>query len=150
MWSKSRIGIILHSFKHIGRLIIRLKIIKYNEDSFCYLSSYIPNLGLQALCLLILFFQLYIFRTLSLAECICSLKFWISDLFEQFKSLFAKSIVNPKVDFSKQLGWSNTRELYLLCLMSHASYYPYGGFKSLRFCIDWGHFFTIMQATSQD
>ena len=40
----------LWSLKRMGRLIIRLKAIKYKEDFFCYLSSY-PDLGLQAACL---------------------------------------------------------------------------------------------------
>ena len=50
--------------KYISRLVVRLKTIKYNENSFCYLSSYSPNLGLQAPYFLILFFWPYAFRTL--------------------------------------------------------------------------------------
>ena len=48
----------------MGRLIIRLKAIKYNKDFFCYLSSYTPDLGLQAPCFLTLFFWPYTFKTL--------------------------------------------------------------------------------------
>ena len=36
---RSRMGMTLWSLKHIGRLVVRLKAIEYNEDSFCYLSS---------------------------------------------------------------------------------------------------------------
>ena len=32
--------------KYIDRLIVKLKTIEYNEDSFYYLSSYILDLGL--------------------------------------------------------------------------------------------------------
>ena len=35
----------LWNFKYIGRLIVRLKAIKYKKDFFCYLSSYL-DLGL--------------------------------------------------------------------------------------------------------
>ena len=59
-----RKGIILWSLKYMNRLIVKLKAIKYNENSFCYLSSYILDLSLQALCFLILFFQPYAFKTL--------------------------------------------------------------------------------------
>ena len=48
----------------MGRLVVRLKTIKYNKDSFCYLSSYTTNLGFQAPCLLTLFFRPYAFKTL--------------------------------------------------------------------------------------
>ena len=33
-------------FKHIGKLIVKLKAIEYNKNSFCYLSSYTSNFGL--------------------------------------------------------------------------------------------------------
>ena len=49
--------------KRMGRLVVRLKAIEYKEDFFCYLSSYLPDLGLQATCLLTLFFRPYAFRT---------------------------------------------------------------------------------------
>ena len=32
-------GMTLWGLKYIGRLVVRLKTIKYNEDFFCYLSS---------------------------------------------------------------------------------------------------------------
>ena len=57
----------LQSLKHIGRLIVRLKAIKYKEDFFCYLSSY-PDLGLQAACLQILSFRPHAFRSFSLGR----------------------------------------------------------------------------------
>ena len=43
-------GTTLWSLKHMGRLIVRLKAIKYKEDFFYYLSFY-PDLGLQVACL---------------------------------------------------------------------------------------------------
>ena len=54
----------LWSLKGMGRLVVKLKTIKYNKDFFCYLSSYTPDLGFQTLCLLTLFFRPYAFRTL--------------------------------------------------------------------------------------
>ena len=45
------------------QFIVRLKAIEYKEDFFCYLSSYLPDLGLQAACLLTLFFRPHAFRT---------------------------------------------------------------------------------------
>ena len=54
----------LWSLETYGRIVVRLKTIKYKEDSFCYLSFYPSDLGFQALCLLILFFQLYAFKIL--------------------------------------------------------------------------------------
>ena len=56
----------LWSLKDISRLIIKLKPIKYNKDSFCYLSSYTLDFNLQAIYLLTLFFHLYAFKTLYL------------------------------------------------------------------------------------
>ena len=56
----------------MGILVIKLKAIKYKENSFCYLSSYSPNFGLQAVCFLTLSFRPYAFKTfICLAECIC-------------------------------------------------------------------------------
>ena len=56
-----------------SRIIVRLKAIEYKENFFCYLSSYPPDLGFQAACLLTLFFWPYAFKTfVSLAERICS------------------------------------------------------------------------------
>ena len=59
----------------MGILVVRLKAIKYKEDFFCYSSSYPPDLGLLAACLLTLSFRPYAFRTfVSSAERICSPK----------------------------------------------------------------------------
>ena len=59
----------------MGILIVKLKTIKYKEDSFYHLSFYPPDLGLQAACFLTLSFRSYAFRTfVSSAECIHSSK----------------------------------------------------------------------------
>ena len=50
----------LWSLKCMGRLIVRLKAIKYNKDFFYYLSFY-PDLGFQAAYLQILFFRPHAF-----------------------------------------------------------------------------------------
>ena len=47
--------------KHIGRLVVKLKAIKYKKDFFCYLSFY-SDLDLQVTCFWILFFRPHIFR----------------------------------------------------------------------------------------
>ena len=49
-------SMILWNLKCMDRFLIRLKAIEYNEDFFCYLSSYTPDLGFQALYFLTLFF----------------------------------------------------------------------------------------------
>ena len=51
----------------MGRLIVKLKAIKYKEDFFCYLSFY-PDLSLQAACFQILFFRLHAFRSFFLGR----------------------------------------------------------------------------------
>ena len=40
-----KINMTLLSLKCMDKLVIKLKVIKYNEDIFCYLSFYILNLG---------------------------------------------------------------------------------------------------------
>ena len=45
---------ILWNLKYIGRLVIKLKVIKYKKDFFCYLSFY-PDLNLSDCMLLGLF-----------------------------------------------------------------------------------------------
>ena len=79
-------------------LIIRLKAIKYKENSFCYLSSYPPDFSLQAACLLILFFRLYAFKTfISSAERIYSPKpSRILDLFYNLNFHLLDSSLTPK------------------------------------------------------
>ena len=57
----------LWSLKRMDKLIVRLKAIKYKEDFFCYLSSYL-DLDLQAACLSILFFRPHAFRSFSLGR----------------------------------------------------------------------------------
>ena len=124
----------------MGRLIVKLKAIKYKKDFFCYLSSY-PDLGLQAACFSILSFRLHIFQSFPLGRMpsrfltkhIClSLGYQI-----RFNNLnlvpYVESLVNqiPKAHMvttcqlfscyciKLQLGQSNTREPYLLRLISY-------------------------------
>ena len=52
---------ILWNLKYMGKLVIKLKAIKYKEDFFSYLSSY-SNLGFQATCFQILSFRLHVFK----------------------------------------------------------------------------------------
>ena len=51
----------------MGELIVRLKAIKYKEDFFCYLFSYL-DLGLQAICFQILSFRPHAFRFFFLSH----------------------------------------------------------------------------------
>ena len=83
----------------MGILVVRLKAIKYKKDSFCYLSSYPLDLGLQAACLLTLSFQPYAFRTfVFLAERICSSKpFRILDPFYNLNSYLLNSLLTLKM-----------------------------------------------------
>ena len=87
----------------MGILIVRLKVIEYKEDSFCYLSSYSPDLGLQAACLLTLSFRPYAFKTfVSSAKRICSPKpFRILYLFYNLNPhLLSSSLTPKKTNFS--------------------------------------------------
>ena len=82
----------------MGILIVRLKAIEYKEDSFCYLSSYSLDFGLQAAYLLILSLWPYAFRTfVSLAERICSSKsFRILDSFYNLNPHLLSSSLTSK------------------------------------------------------
>ena len=87
----------LWSLKIYSEIVIRLKAIKYKEDSFCYLFSYHLDFGLQAAYFLTLFFWLNVFKTfVSLAERIYLLKLsQISDPSKQSKPpIAAKKWVN--------------------------------------------------------
>ena len=139
MWGKSKIGITLWNFKHIGRLIVRLKTIEYKKDFFCYLSSY-PDLGFQTACLQILFFRSHTFKSFLLGR--MPSRFSIKHICSSFGSQicfnnlnlvpYAVSLVDeiPKAHIAAmsqflscycielQSSRSNTRELYLLYSMS--------------------------------
>ena len=82
----------------MGILVVRLKVIKYKENSFCYLSFYPSDLGLLAACLLTLSFRLYAFKTfVSSAERICSPKpSRILDLFYNLNSYLLIFSLTPK------------------------------------------------------
>ena len=125
----------LWSLKYMGRLIVRLKAIKYKEDFFCYLSSY-PDLGPQVAYIQILSFRPHAFRPFPLGRMpsgfsikhICpSLRSWIG--FNNLNLvLYVESLINQ---ISKacmaatsqllsyycielQSGRSNIRKPYLL------------------------------------
>ena len=82
----------------MGILIVKLKAIDYKENSFCYLSSYLPDLSFQVACLLTLLFRPYAFRTfVSLAKRICSPKlFRILDLFYNLNPYLLSFLLTPK------------------------------------------------------
>ena len=66
------------------------------------------------------------------------------------KSQFAKFFIDAKDQLLLlQLRWTNIREPYLLRPTSYIHFYPHGGFKGLRLCINQKHFFAITQATNQ-
>ena len=52
----------LLSFKMYDKIVVRLKIIKYKKDFFCYLFFYPLGLYFQALYLFIFFFRLHVFK----------------------------------------------------------------------------------------
>ena len=107
----------------MGITVIRLKAIKYKENSFCYIFSYFSDLSLQVACLLTLFFRLYALRTfVSLEKRICLPKSsQISDLNKHFELsitvtaigltksqgvilvIFNKSYILPPVWWSQRL-----------------------------------------------
>ena len=86
--------------------VIRLKAIKYKENSFCYLSSYPPDLGFETVCLLTLFFRLYAFRTfLFLMECIhLSKSSWISNLFYHLNPICWVNCWSQRLIFFAMIG----------------------------------------------
>ena len=93
-------GMTLWSLETYGEIVVRLKAIKYKEDSFCYFCSYLPVLGLQAAYLLTLFFRPYAFRTfVSSAERICSPKPQIPDLFYNLNLHLLSFLLTPKASF---------------------------------------------------
>ena len=130
----------LWSLKYIGRLIVKLKAIKYKQDFFCYLSFY-PNLGLQAACLQILFFRPHTFRSFPsdriflrfLTKHICpslgsqiyfnnlNLVPYVESLVDQILKtrIAATSQLLSCYCIELQLDRSNTREPYSLRLTSH-------------------------------
>ena len=132
-------------------LIVRLKAIKYKEDSFCYLSSSRPwlsgcmlfDLDLPAVCL-------HNF-------CILGGTHLFTQAFSDPRSVlqseppFAELLADPQKGqlLSQQVGWSNTREPYLLRLTSCVSFHPYGGSKGLKLRVDRGCFLAITQTTDQ-
>ena len=133
-------GITLWNLKCMGRLIVRLKTIKYKKDFFYYLSSY-PDLGFQAAYFQILSFRLHAFRFFFLG-CMLS-KFLTKHICSSLRSQirfnnlnlipYTEFLVNqiPKAHIMAmnelfscyyiklQSGRSNTREPYLLCLTSY-------------------------------
>ena len=81
-----------------GRIVVRLKAIKYKENFSYYLSSYPLDLSLQAASFLTLFFQSYAFRTfVSSMERICLLKlFRIPDPFYNLNPYLLGSLRTSK------------------------------------------------------
>ena len=147
----------------MGGIVVRLKAIEYKEDSFCYLSSYPPDLGLQAACLQTLFFRPLAFRTsyprrntfaqasdprsvptiwtlsrsLSPSLTRCQRPAWWHRGCQLLSCYCIKL----------QSGWSNTREPYSLRPTSRASHHPHGGSKGLGLRVDRGRFLATSQAT---
>ena len=87
--------------KCMGIFKVRLKAIKYKENSFYYFFSYPPDLSFQIACLLTLFFQPYTFKTfVSLAKHIYFSKpSWILNLFYNLNFYLLSFLLISKVNF---------------------------------------------------
>ena len=93
-------GMTLWSLEMYSEIVVKLKAIEYKKKSFCYLSSYSPDLSFQVTYLLALFFRPYAFRTfVSLAERICLPKSWIPDPFYNLNPHLLSFLLSPKISF---------------------------------------------------